>query len=141
MVTGLFRDRESAERAASSARVATPAFALRSGADYHATSRSSCWQIRVELFKTNGFTAHSLRHTYITDLMQKTGNDAGTVMKYSGHKPWSRFQSTYIPRSRGGILATEAMESVGLLLGGFEGHQGQRDSAQPLCPKRAQPIF
>ena len=41
--------------------------------------------------QANGFTAHSLRHTFITDLMEKTGNDAGTVMKYSGHKTLESF--------------------------------------------------
>lgn len=89
--------------------------------------------------QANGFTAHSLRHTFITDLMEKTGNDAGTVMKYSGHKTLESFSIYLHPTEQGCILATQAMESVGLLLGGFEGQeglQGQRglktQSAKPL---------
>ena len=89
--------------------------------------------------QANGFTAHSLRHTFITDLMEKTGNDAGTVMKYSGHKTLESFSIYLHPTEQGRILATQAMESVGLLLGGLEGqegHQGQRglktESAKPL---------
>ena len=71
--------------------------------------------------QANGFTAHSLRHTFITDLMEKTGNDAGTVMKYSGHKTLESFSIYLHPTEQGRILATQAMESVGLLLGGLEG--------------------
>jgi integrase len=76
------------------------------------------------------FTAHSLRHTFITDLMEKTGNDAGTVMKYSGHKTLESFSIYLHPTEKGRILATQAMESVGLLLGGFKGTRGTTGTAR-----------
>jgi integrase len=74
--------------------------------------------------QANEFTAHSLRHTFITDLMEKTGNDAGTVMKYSGHKTLESFSIYLHWTERGRILATQAMESVGDLLRSFEGQEG-----------------
>jgi integrase len=89
--------------------------------------------------QANGFTAHSLRHTFITDLMEKTGNDAGTVMKYSGHKTLESFSIYLHPTEQGRILATQAMESIALFLRGFEGQEGQQgeegqtdESANPL---------
>ncbi len=81
---------------------------------------------KLKYGQANGFTAHSLRHTFITDLMEKTGNDAGTVMKYSGHKTLESFSVYLHPTEQGRILATQAMEKVGLLLGGFEGQEGQQ---------------
>ena len=74
--------------------------------------------------QANGFTAHSLRHTFITDLMEKTGNDAGTVMKYSGHKTLESFSIYLHSTEQGRLLAIQAMEIVGDLLGGFEGRGG-----------------
>jgi hypothetical protein len=56
--------------------------------------------------------------------MEKTANDAGTVMRYSGHKTLESFSIYLHPTEQGRILATQAMESVGLLLGGFEGREG-----------------
>ena len=79
--------------------------------------------------QANGFTAHSLRHTFITDLMVKTGNDAGTVMKYSGHKTLESFSIYLHPTEQGRILATQAMKIVGDLLGGFEGQEGTSGTA------------
>jgi len=46
-------------------------------------------------------------------------------MKYSGHKTLESFSIYLLPTEQGRILATQAMESVGLLLGGFKGLQGQ----------------
>ncbi|HEY6803704.1 MAG TPA: tyrosine-type recombinase/integrase [Pyrinomonadaceae bacterium] len=76
--------------------------------------------------QANGFTAHSLRHTFITDLMEKTGNDAGTVMKYSGHKTLESFSIYLHSTEQGRLLAIQAMEIVGDLLGGFEGRGGRK---------------
>ena len=101
----------------------------------------------VELSKlnygqANGFTAHSLRHTFITDLMEKTRNDGGTVMKYSGHKTLESFSIYLHPSEQGRILATQAMERVALLLRGLEGQEGQQgqeglaiESGKPLQTK------
>jgi len=50
--------------------------------------------------QANGWTCHSLRHTFITHLMKVTGNDVGIVMKYSGHLTAS--QTTAIPPMKAG---------------------------------------
>jgi integrase len=89
--------------------------------------------------QANGFTCHSLRHTFITDLMEKTGNDAGTVMKYSGHKTLESFSIYLHPTDQGRILAMQALNSVGRFLGGLEGQTDNRDTQKrPLkyCIRR-----
>ena len=68
---------------------------------------------KLKYGQANGFTTHSLRHTFITDLMEKTGNDAGTVMKYSGHKTLELFRSTCIPPNRGGYLLHRRWRALG----------------------------
>src|SRR5215204_2171438 len=42
--------------------------------------------------RTNGFTCHSLRHTFITDMMAASGNNVALVMSYSGHKSLESFK-------------------------------------------------
>jgi integrase len=61
---------------------------------------------------THGFTCHSFRHTAITHWMEVTGNDAGTVMKWSSHKTLESFSVDLRPRLEGRILATQAMSNV-----------------------------
>jgi integrase len=41
--------------------------------------------------RTNGFTCHSLRHTFVTDMMEASGNNVALVMSYSGHKSLESF--------------------------------------------------
>ena len=48
-------------------------------------------------FGGDGFTLHSLRHTYITHLLSN-GVDAPTVMQLSGHKSYQSF-SVYLHRT------------------------------------------
>jgi integrase len=48
-------------------------------------------------FDGEGFTLHSLRHTYITHLLSN-GVDAPTVMEYSGHKSFQSF-SVYLHKT------------------------------------------
>lgn len=62
--------------------------------------------------QAHGFTCHSLRHTAITHWMEVTGNDAGSVMKWSGHKTLESFSVYLRPRNEGRILATQAMSNV-----------------------------
>ena len=94
--------------------------------------------------QANGFTCHSLRHTFITDLMEKTRNDAGTVMKYSGHKTLESFSTYLHPTDQGRILAIQALNGVGLFLGGLEGqegHQGQEGlETKPVKPLQMQEV-
>lgn len=61
--------------------------------------------------------------------MEKTGNDTGNVMKYSGHKTLESFSIYLHPTEQGRILAAQAMESVALLLRGLEGQEGQQGQA------------
>jgi integrase len=62
--------------------------------------------------QAHGFTCHSFRHTAITYWMEVTGNDAGSVMKWSGHKTLESFSVYLRPRNEGRILATQAMSNV-----------------------------
>jgi integrase len=62
--------------------------------------------------QAHGFTCHSFRHTAITHWMEVTGNDAGSVMKWSGHKTLESFSVYLRPRNEGRILATQAMTNV-----------------------------
>ena len=94
--------------------------------DIQRACREAAKQAKLAYGQKNGFTLHSLRHTFITDLMEKTGNDAGTVMKYSGHKTLQSFSNYLHPTDQGRILAIQALESVGGLLAGFEGEGSQR---------------
>src|SRR6185295_9594137 len=54
-------------------------------------------QISYGRFNGDGFTLHSLRHTYITHLLAN-GVDAPTVMEYSGHKSYQSF-SVYLHKT------------------------------------------
>lgn len=60
-------------------------------------------------------------------------------MKYAGHKTLESFSIYLHPTEQGRILATQAMESVGLLWGGLEGREGQEgqksESIKPLQTK------
>ncbi len=54
-------------------------------------------KIKYGRFDGDGFTLHSLRHTYITHLLA-SGVDAPTVMEYSGHKSYQSF-SVYLHKT------------------------------------------
>jgi len=54
-------------------------------------------EIAYGRFDGDGFTLHSLRHTYITHLLAN-GVDAPTVMEYSGHKSYQSF-SVYLHKT------------------------------------------
>ena len=74
--------------------------------------------------QANGFTLHSLRHTFVTRMMEATGNDVALVMAYSGHRSMESFKVYLHATQRGSILANQHMESVGHLLATFAGIQG-----------------
>jgi integrase len=74
--------------------------------------------------RTNGFTYHSLRHTFNTDMMEASGNNVALVMSYSGHKSLESFK-IYLHAPTQGYLATdERIESVGVFLATFAGMKG-----------------
>jgi integrase len=66
--------------------------------------------------QANGWTCHSLRHTFITHLMKVTGNDVGTVMKYSGHKTLESFSNYIHPTDEGRIVSVQALDNVDRIL-------------------------
>lgn len=74
--------------------------------------------------QANGFTCHSLRHTFVTDMMEATGNDVALVMSYSGHRSMESFKIYLHPTERGRILANQHMNVVGDFLGTFAGIEG-----------------
>ena len=56
--------------------------------------------------------------------MKVTGNDVGTVMKYSGHKTLESFSNYIHPTDEGRIVSTQALDGVDEILtaqGGVEG--------------------
>jgi len=72
-------------------------------------------------FDGDGFTLHSLRHTYITHLLAN-GVDAPTVMEYSGHKSYQSF-SVYLHKTDlGQKRACLILEGVDGILTGIETH-------------------
>lgn len=88
-------------------------------------------------FDGDGFTLHSLKHTYITHLLAN-GVDAPTVMEYSGHKSYQSF-SVYLHKTDlGEKRACLILEGVDGILTGSETNEalGAREgqSAAVLKP-------
>ncbi|HVQ39304.1 MAG TPA: tyrosine-type recombinase/integrase [Pyrinomonadaceae bacterium] len=75
--------------------------------------------------QANGFTCHSLRHTFVTDMMEATGNDVALVMSHSGHRSIESFKIYLHPTHQGRILANQRMKVVGDFLGTFLGIEGK----------------
>lgn len=73
---------------------------------------------KINYGRQHGFTCHSFRHTFVSDLMEATGNDVALVMSYSGHKSLESFRIYLHPTRKGGTLATQRMDSVGKLIEG-----------------------
>ena len=88
--------------------------------------------------QANGFTCHSLRHTFVTDMMEATGNDVALIMSYSGHKSIESFKIYLHPTESGRILAKQRMNAVGDFLGTFVGIEGTPGikGTTPSPPKR-----
>lgn len=66
-----------------------------------------------------GFTAHSLRHTFITHLLN-SGVEVTTVMELSGHKSYQSFSVYLHATPRGLLAARRVLDSVDGLLTGDE---------------------
>jgi integrase len=77
--------------------------------------------------RTNGFTCHSLRHTFITDMMEASGNNVALVMSYSGHKSLESFSIYLHAPQHGCVLADQRIATVGLILTSFSGTTGQSE--------------
>ncbi|MEK6282509.1 MAG: tyrosine-type recombinase/integrase [Acidobacteriota bacterium] len=74
--------------------------------------------------RTNGFTCHSLRHTFISDMMEASGNNVALVMSYSGHKSLESFNIYLHAPEQGCIFTDQRIASVGLFLASFSGMLG-----------------
>ena len=71
--------------------------------------------------------------SFVTDLMEKTGNDAGTVMKYLGQKTLKSFSLYLKPADKGRILATQAMSNVDRILTDQGGVENARSAKKQVC--------
>jgi len=107
------------------------------------TVRQAAARARLDYGITSGFTLHSFRHTFITDLMEKTGNDVGIVMSYSGHKSLESFSAYLHATGPGRELAIQALNSVVPIVTPFDvpsvpqGQEGQLPSdVKPLMTKQ-----
>jgi integrase len=84
--------------------------------------------------QANGFTCHSLRHTFVTDMMEATGNDVALVMSYSGHKSIESFKIYLHPTEKGRVLANQRMIAVGDFLRTFSRTEGSPGIKQTTSP-------
>jgi integrase len=75
--------------------------------------RNAAKLAKLNYGQANGFTCHSLRHTFVTDMMEATGNDVALVMSYSGHKSIESFKIYLHPTEKGRVLANQQMKVVG----------------------------
>jgi len=73
----------------------------------------------------NGFTCHSLRHTFITDMMEATDKDVALVMSWSGHKSLESFKIYLHPTEKGRILGAQHTDSVADFLRTFTGQPAE----------------
>jgi integrase len=86
--------------------------------------RNAAKLAKLNYGQANGFTCHSLRHTFVTDTMEATGNDVALIMSYSGHKSIESFKIYLHPTEKGRLLANQRMSAVGDILGTFAGIEG-----------------
>jgi integrase len=80
--------------------------------------------------QADGFTLHSLRHTFITDMMQATDKDVALVMSWSGHKSLKSFQIYLHPTQKGRILGAQHTDSVADFLRTLRDTRSKRDNRQ-----------
>ena|ERR1700686_2630948 len=88
-------------------------------------------EAELEYGQAHGFTIHSLRHTFITHMMEATNKDVKLVMEWSGHKSLESFKIYLHPSKEGRILGSQCVDSVALFLRSFEGTRGTRGTESP----------
>lgn len=88
--------------------------------------------------REGGFTCHSLRHTFVTRMMEATGNDVALVMSWSGHKSLESFKIYLHPTETGRILGEQFTSSVADFLRTFAGQAGNASHTSQVAhlPKR-----
>jgi integrase len=60
----------------------------------------------------HGFTIHSLRLTFITDMMEATNKDIALVMSWSGHRSLESFTIYLHATEQGRLLGSQAIDNV-----------------------------
>ncbi len=78
---------------------------------------------KLDYGRASGFTCHSLRHTFITDMMKATDRDIALVMSWSGHRSLESFKIYLHPTEEGRILGAQHTASVADFLRTFKGPQ------------------
>ncbi len=84
---------------------------------------------KLDYGRANGFTCHSLRHTFITDMMKATDRDIKLVMSWSGHRLLESFKIYLHPTEEGRILGAQHTDSVADFLRTFTGQEGEAAQA------------
>jgi integrase len=84
---------------------------------------------KLDYGRANGFTCHSLRHTFITDMMKATDRDIKLVMSWSGRRSLESFKIYLHPTEEGRILGAQHTDSVADFLPTFTGQEGEAAQA------------
>jgi integrase len=94
--------------------------------------------LRLDYGRENGFTCHSLRHTFITNMMEATNKDVKQVMAWSGHRSLESFKIYLHPSEQGRILGEQCTNTVADFLRTFTGRAGNASHASRVkdFPKR-----
>jgi site-specific recombinase XerD len=94
--------------------------------------------VKLDYGREDGFTCHSLRHTFVTRMMEATGNDVALVMSWSGHKSLESFKIYLHPTEKGCILGEQFTNNVADFLRTFAGRAGNASLPSQVAdfPKR-----
>ncbi len=94
--------------------------------------------VKLDYGREDGFTCHSLRHTFVTRMMEATGNDVALVMSWSGHKSLESFKIYLHPTEKGCILGEQSTNTVADFLRTFAGRAGNASLPSQVAdfPKR-----
>jgi integrase len=83
----------------------------------------------------HGFTIHSLRHTFITDMMDATNKDVALVMSWSGHKSLESFKIYLHATEQGRILGSQGIDKIANFLRSFTRRPGTTGNHEIRYPE------
>lgn len=100
--------------------------------------RNAANAVKLNYGREEGFTCHSLRHTFITNMMEATNKDVALVMSWSGHKSLESFKIYLHPTQKGRILGEQSTNIVADFLRTFTGRAGNESHTSQVAafPKR-----
>ena len=100
--------------------------------------RNAAKAVKLNYGREEGFTCHSLRHTFITNMMEATKKDVALVMSWSGHKSLESFKIYLHPTQKGRILGEQSTNIVADFLRTFTGRAGNGSHTSQVAafPKR-----